>query len=353
MQKNNMTVEEFFDQFLTEEVNLQKDCNGECDGSNADCDICLVISKYKELVELLQKELKVLPTEDEENKPSYFLTGSYRRHTMIRPPKDVDLFIVLDSGEYQDSELNDLVTPKVLIAKLKGALENVFSDNDDIEIEEQRHSVTVVYNESFSIDVIPAFETNDGEAYKIPDIETGKNGRYITSNPKIHYEYINKINESTKVGGKKRFKRIARLLKFVKRKRFNSEPTKIRSFHFELLAAKIIGVAKINSYAEGIANFFSKAEEYFDKPSIEDPANKENMVDDYLDDLDSQAKESIKSELSNLSCISDKAIELENSGDDEGAINEWKKIFSINEDSEKGGGVPFVITSTPRPWSIE
>lgn len=348
-----MTVEEFFDQFLAKEVNLYKDCSGECDGSNPNCDICLVTSKYKELVESLQEELKVLPTEDEENKPSYFLTGSYRRHTMIRPPKDVDLFIVLDSGEYQDSELNDLITPKALITKLKDVLEDIFSENNEIEIEKQRHSVTVKYSDNFSIDVIPAFETDDGKAYKIPDIETGESGRYIISNPKIHYEYINKINKLTEAGGKKRFKRIVRLLKFVKRKKFNEKPTKVRSFHFELLAAKIIGTTKINSYAEGIASFFSKAGEYFNKPSIEDPANNNNMVDDYLDDLDSQAKDSIKSELLNLSRISNKAIEMENPGDDEKAIEEWKKIFSTDKDSDKGGGIPFVITSTPRPWSIE
>ena len=349
-----MTVEEFFDDFLTSEVNLNKVCEGECTGSEPGCDICLVTSKYKELVEKLQKELKILPTEDEENKPSYFLTGSYRRHTMIRPPKDVDLFIVLDSGEYQDSELNDLITPKALIAKLKTVLESIFADDDEIEVKEQRHSVTVVFSETFSIDVIPAFETDDGEAYKIPDIETGQNGRYITSNPKIHYEYINGINESTSVDGKKRFKRIARLLKFVKRIKFNEEPIKIRSFHFELLAAKILGDGKINSYAEGINGFFSEAGNYFDEASIADPANEENMVDDYVDEMDSQTKESIKSELNGLYQISNKAIELESAGDDESAIDEWKKIFTTDEgDTNKGGytgGSTYVGSSPSKPW---
>lgn len=350
-----MTVEEFFDDFLSSEVNLNKICEGECTGSKPGCDICLVTKKYKELVEKLQKELKILPTKDEENKPSYFLTGSYRRHTMIRPPKDVDLFIVLDSGEYQDSELNDLITPKALIAKLKTALESIFADDDEIEVEEQQHSVTVIYSETFSIDVIPAFETDDGKAYKIPDTETGQNGRYITSNPKIHYEYINGINESTSVDGEKRFKKVARLLKFIKRKKFNEEPTKIRSFHFELLAAKILGDGKINSYAEGINDFFSVAGNYFDKASIPDPANEKNMVDDYVDELDSQTRESIKSEFNQLFQISNKAIELENAGDNEAATNEWKKIFTTDGsgDTKKGGytgGSTYVGSLPSKPW---
>lgn len=349
-----MTVEEFFDDFLTSEVNLNKICEGECAGTEPGCDICLVTSKYKGLVKELQKELKMLPTEDEENKPSYFLTGSYRRHTMIRPPKDVDLFIVLDSGEYQDSELNDLITPKDLIAKLKTVLENIFADDDKIEVEEQRHSVTVIFSETFSIDVIPAFAIDDGKAYKIPDTETGQNGRYITSNPKVHFEYINRINEATSVNGKKRFKKVARLLKFVKRKKFNEEPIKIRSFHFELLAAKILGGGKINSYAEGINDFFSEAGNYFDEASIPDPANEDNMIDDYIDELDPQAKVLIKSETSELHKISNEAIKVENAGDDEAAINEWKKIFTIKDGgTSKGGfigGSTYVGSSPPKPW---
>lgn len=347
-----MTVEEFFDDFLISEVNLNKICEGECTGSKPGCDICLVTSKYKELVEEFQKELKILPTEDEENKPPYFLTGSYRRHTMIRPPKDVDLFIVLDNGEYQDSKLNDLITPIAFIVKLRTTLESIFAGDDEIEIEEQRHSVTVVYSGTFSIDVIPAFETDDGEAYKIPDTETGQNGRYITSNPKTHYEYINEINESTSVGEEKRFKRVVRLLKFVKRKRFNEEPTKIRSFHFELLAAKILGAGKINSYAEGINDFFSVAGNYFNQASIPDPANEENVVDDYIDELEPQARESIKTGLSELRQISNKAIELENAGDDKAAITEWKKIFNTDEEKENTNSGPVILSSPPKPWSI-
>ena len=349
-----MTVEEFFDEFLASEVNLTKICDGECTGSNSDCDICLVTSAYKDLVESLKKELKILPTEDEENKPSYFLTGSYRRHTMIRPPKDVDLFLVLDSGEYKDDDLDELITPSALIQKLKSTLEKIFEDDADIKIEEQRHSVTVIYSETFSIDVIPAFETNDEKAYMIPDVEDGDEGTYIVSNPKIHFEYINDINEKTAVNSKKRFKRVARLIKFVKRKKFNVKPTKVRSFHFELLAAKVLGGDKINSYAEGLNNFFSVASNYFDEPTIDDPANEENMVDDYIDDLSPEAKESIKNELNKLGGISSTAMQLEAEGNDDAAIKEWNKIFSKDDEgTQKSSYVSsstYVGNSPSKPW---
>lgn len=347
-----MTVEEFFDNYLTSKVNLNKICQGECTGSNSGCDICLVISRYKELIEELKKELKILPTEDEENQPSYFLTGSYRRHTMIRPPKDVDLFIVLDSGEYQDSELQDLITPKVLISKLKSVLEKIFESDHEIVVEKQQHSVTVIFDENFSIDVIPVFETDDKKFYKIPDTEHGENGKYIISNPKIHYEYINKINDSTSINGKKRFKRVVRLLKFVKRRKLNTEPAKIRSFHLELLAAKILGSDKINSYSEGLNNFLSVAANCFEKASISDPANRENKVDDYIDDLTAETKDLIKNELNSLYSISKKALELEKLEKDQDAINEWKKIFPTNGEKKNNIGGPTLFSSPQKPWSI-
>ncbi len=350
-----MTTEEFFDNFLTTEVNLTKICEGECKGNQSGCDICLVTSKYKDLVEELKKELKILPSEDEENLPSHFLTGSYRRHTMIRPPKDVDLFIVLDSGEYLDIELHDLITPKALITRLKSALEKIFEDSKEVSVEEQRHSVTVVYNKKFSIDVIPAFETDDKKAYKIPDIENNQAEHYISSNPKIHYQYINDVNDTTSINGKKRFKKIARLLKFIKRKKFNSEPTKIRSFHFELLAAQILGSDKITSYSTGLNDFLSAASSYFDKSIITDPANKENKIDDYIDDLDSNTKDLIKSQLDSLAKITNHAIELEESGNETEAINEWKKIFYVDQDNSSKGNNPsrttYVGSSPPKPWS--
>lgn len=346
-----MTTEEFLDEFLASEINLNKICEGECTGSNPECDICLVTSKYKDLVEELKNELKILPSEDEENLPSYFLTGSYRRHTMIRPPKDVDLFIVLDSGEYQDADLDDLISPKALISKLKSVLEKIFKSEVGITIEEQRHSVTVVYNENFSIDVIPAFETDDKRSFKIPDIEHGENGRYIISNPKIHYEYINNINDSTSVNGEKRFKRIVRLLKFIKRKRFNTDPIKIRSFHFELLAAHVLGSEKIPSYSEGLNKFMSVASDYFEKSSIVDPANKENKVDDYIDDLTQDAKNSIKDGLDSLHAVSQEAIELENAGDDEKAVQEWEKIFSTDEKKSNEDNGPVILNSPSKLWA--
>lgn len=340
-----MTVEEFFDDFLAEEVNLKKLCEI-CDGSNKECDICKVTSRYKSLAKNLQEKLRVLPTEDNEAKPSIFITGSYRRHTMIRPPKDVDFFIVLDSGEYQDSELNDLIVPKKLLGKVEEVLNEIF-DGEDVEVKKQRHSVSVIFRDGFSIDVIPAFESDDGRNYQIPDVDENEN-RYIISNPKTHYQKINEINDKTSTNGKKRFKKVARLLKYVKRKKFNTGKSKIRSFHFELLAAEILKGQKINSYAEAIYNFFSESPDYFDKASLVDPANPENKIDDYIDDFDQDTKDSIKGELESLYGIAQQATIFEEEGKIEKAIEQWGIIFET-ESSKKSAPV-IIYSQPPKPW---
>ncbi len=41
-----------------------------------------------------------------------FLTGSYKRHTMIRPPNDVDIFVLINHSRYE-------VTPNTVLNKLK------------------------------------------------------------------------------------------------------------------------------------------------------------------------------------------------------------------------------------------
>ncbi len=344
-----MTIDEFFENFLTENVNLKKICDGECDGSDIDCDICKVTSRHKALAENLKNELKILQTEDEENQPSTFLTGSYRRHTMIHPPKDVDFFIVLDRGEYHDDELDKLISPEKLLNKLYETLESIFEE-EDIKLEKQHHSVMVIYDKTFSIDVIPAFETDDKKAYMIADIEDNKN-EYIISNPKIHYQYINDINDFTSVNGKKRFKRVVRLLKFIKRKAFHTEKVKIRSFHFELLAAEILGSDKLTSYSEAIHKFLSKASDYFDKPFIIDPANPQNKIDDYIENFSSETKEAIKKKLKDPANIAQLAVDHEKNDEPTKAIQEWEKIFRENESSSNSGSGPTTIYSPPsKPW---
>ena len=60
----------------------------------------------------------------------------------------------------------------------------------------------------------------------------------------------------------------------------------------------------------------------------------------------------IKAELHALSEVAQKAMEYENAGDDESAITEWEKIFSVQDERSKSGSSgPTIISSPSKPWS--
>jgi len=140
-----MTPQEQFDKYLADHLNLTKKD----------------IEKVQVHIELREKLETKLEFKGKDNDETYsFLTGSYSRNTAIRPPKDVDFFIVLNDKKYGD------LKPSELLNLLEKTLKEILPDTT---IFQQTHSVTIEYDEEFSIDVIPAFETNS-ELYKIPHV---------------------------------------------------------------------------------------------------------------------------------------------------------------------------------------
>ena len=93
-----------------------------------------------------------------------------------------------------------------------------------------------------------------------------------------------------------------------------------------MLVVEILDNEEIKSFSKGVNKFFSNAEGYLKKACMKDPANKENIIDKYLDE-DGERDEI----LALIECerkIAEKALELEESGKEEKAIEEWKKIFA-------------------------
>jgi tRNA nucleotidyltransferase (CCA-adding enzyme) len=78
-----------------------------------------------------------------------FLTGSYRRHTMIGPLKsaDVDVLIVLDRG-YKDRG------PRAVLELVKKTLLDEYKTGTQISRNGQ--AVTITFSD-FIVDVVPAF----------------------------------------------------------------------------------------------------------------------------------------------------------------------------------------------------
>src|SRR3989344_1787980 len=293
-----MTPQEQFDKYLADHLNLtKKDIEK--------------IQVHIELREKLETKLEFKGKDDDETYS--FLTGSYSRNTAIRPPKDVDFFIVLNDKKYGD------LKPSELLNFLEKTLKEILPD---ITIFQQTHSVTIEYDEEFSIDVIPAFEINS-ELYKIPHVSENSDS-WLESNPKIHGEKLTEANDTTNG----LLVPLVKLLKAWKRDKCSY----VKSFHLELLAIEIINNSDIESYTEGINLFFDNASNYLENSCIVDPANSDNLVDDYLAN---DERENLKYLIKTEAVIAQNAVNLENDGKTEESIKEWDKIFAFNPAKKK------------------
>ncbi|MDD3729278.1 MAG: nucleotidyltransferase [Candidatus Pacebacteria bacterium] len=288
-----MTIQEQFDKYLADHINLTKED----------------VKKVQVHIELREQLETKLEFKGKDNDETYsFLTGSYSRNTAIRPPKDVDFFIVLNDEKYGD------LKPSELLNLLEKTLKEILPDKT---VFQQTHSVTIEYDEEFSIDVIPAFEINS-ELYKIPHVSDNSD-LWLESNPKIHGEKLTEANNAAN----KLLVPLVKLLKSWKRDKCSY----VKSFHLELLTIEIINNFEFESYSKGINLFFDNAKDYLDSAIIVDPANSDNLVDDYLTD---DERGNLKFLINTEATIARSAVDLEDNGKTDEAIKEWNKIFTFN-----------------------
>lgn len=318
-----MTTEEFF-KALASKIELTQ--------SEAD----KIAQKHIWLREKLREKLSV---EDD------FLTGSYARNTMIRPKDDekfdVDFFLAFNKEDYGESELADLLkTVKTALDEIK------FKDSDIEKIDDkQRRSIGVIYKDNFQIDVVPAVQIEKDKLYKIFDKRTQV---AVNSNPKLHGKNLTAANDATASNSTRRLVPIIKMLKSWRRAKCDY----VKSFHLELLVVETLKDEEITSYSAGITKFFNNVNL---QSSLTDPANSENVIDAYLDE--DGTRDQLTSLLAAERKSANETIELENNGDDNGAIAEWKKIFEKDDNEDKNSGSspvktgPVVINKAPaKPW---
>lgn len=109
------------------------------------------------------------------------LSGSYGRKTAIRPPHDIDLFLIFTMGS---SGSGQSVGPEAFLKRLRQALE-----------EEFRGKQARLQNRSVN-DVVPALDDpRQPGLYWIPDL---REGTWIRSNPRKHLEACDAANARAK-----------------------------------------------------------------------------------------------------------------------------------------------------------
>jgi len=201
-----------------------------------------------------------------------FLTGSYAKHTCIRPTKydgktDVDITVVTNYTETDNSK--DVLDELYKVCKEK--YDNVTKQSRSIGIE----------MEATEIDVVPMIEDKISSMYKIGN---KKDGNWKKTNPKGHIEWCSKVN-------KENDNKFVRIVKIFKWWRKNNCPNDIK-YPKGITLEKIIAdnlYDCCNTYEDIVFNTMknikSEFEHYIEnglKPFIADPGiPSDNLSDSY------------------------------------------------------------------------
>lgn len=174
-----------------------------------------------------------------------FLTGSYRRSTMISPLKeaDVDIFVVLDASYYHRYNGQN-GGPAGLLDLVRQTLRKTYTLTPSISRNGQ--AVTIRFND-FVVDVVPGFYRQGG-GFLIPN---SVRGSWLSTDPKKHVEIFSAANQAND-------QKLVPLIKMIKGwNRCHS--SFFTSFHLEVLALQLLNNVRITDYPSGLRFFFDKA----------------------------------------------------------------------------------------------
>lgn len=234
-----------------------------------------------------------------------FLTGSYRRSTMIAPLKDadIDIFMVLGSSYYKkDGQAS-------LLDKLKTTLKKKYPTTPKISRNGQ--AVTITFTD-FVVDVVPAFNRQGG-GYLIPD---SVNSCWISTDPKKHVEIWSAANKAHNGD-------LIPLIKMIKD--WNRKHSSLlRSFHLETMVMNILNNVTISDFPSGVRFVFDKLRQEVKKVT-KDPSGYGGNLAGYLN-----TQQKIDDVVSRLETAYNRAVEaerLDKEGKVSAAVDKWRMTF--------------------------
>ncbi|MBV9163877.1 MAG: nucleotidyltransferase domain-containing protein [Pseudonocardiales bacterium] len=236
-----------------------------------------------------------------------FLTGSYRRDTKTKKLKDIDIFVVITAdrpqGSYRTQSPIKVLT--ALETLLRGRWSNAYRDGMAIVIPYGSE------DEVLSIDVVPAFERENG-GYFIPNPAAGT---WIATNPKRHHELSTAKN--TDCDGK--YVPFVKMIKGINREL--GEPVS-PSFLLEVMAQNLVKTP-FGRYQDEIVLFLATAAERIDDV-WPDPAG---LGGDVNTVMNATQKRTATDALLRARAIAERAVDLEDDGQERTAYDEWKELF--------------------------
>jgi len=164
-----------------------------------------------------------------------FLTGSYKRRTLIRPLNDVDIFVILNynPGAYGNP------TPQSILNRLKQDLTATYPSTT---IMQDKPCITLDFNHC-KFELTPAIEgsTWGGNYYEIPN-PLNLNAWQRIDSPDVLGEQLTKANNQNSL--------LIPLIKMMKKCKVKNNLKKPKSFELEVLAIRQLGY--VSSYRDGV-----------------------------------------------------------------------------------------------------
>lgn len=243
--------------------------------------------------------------EDNWDLEDHFLTGSYRRHTKTKKLKDVDIFLVIDpdgpQGSYRNRPSQEVIN--ALLALIHKRWPEATPDN---------MAVVIPYgDEVMSMEAVPAFKRSGG-GYFIADPGTGS---WIATNPKRHHELSTAKNEECD----DKYVPFVKMIKGINREL--GDPVS-PSFLLEVMAQSLVK-APFGRYQDEIVLFLATAADQIDRP-WPDPAG---LSDDVNTVMTTGQKAAAARALRGAQVLAERAVDLEDAGQERAAYDEWKRLF--------------------------
>jgi len=233
-----------------------------------------------------------------------FLTGSYRRHTMIAPlsEADIDIFVVLDPSYYTVAGFG------ALLNRVRSVLLETYTRTPHISRNGQ--AVTIRFTD-FVVDVVPAFYRIGG-GYLIPSTTES---RWIETNPRLHEPFISNANAAHNQD-------LVPLIKMIKAWNRSIGGT-FRSFYLELLVEKVLRGIRIDDFPSGCRYVFDKGREAV-RYTIGDPSGLGNQVSGLA------AARTVTAAVSRFQTAyltAQRAEQIARLGSTQAAITQWRGLF--------------------------
>jgi hypothetical protein len=255
----------------------------------------VVAIRQKRVREALERQMSVLTS---------FLSGSYKRSTMIAPlaEADIDIFVILDPSYFKK------YTPATLLDRVRAVLLETYPKTPRISRNGQ--AVTITFTD-FTVDVVPGFHQKGG-GYLIPD---SRSGRWISTDPTIHDSKLAAANRCHQGD-------LVPLVKIIKGWNKAISDAFV-GFYLELMTTDILLGVTISNFPSGVRFVLDRGRERI-KCMMIDPAG----FGDQVNGLAGVA--TVTEAVSRFTTAYNRAAKAEllaAGGKVEAAIDEWRKVF--------------------------